>query len=164
MKRELTHMDDDGNARMVDVSDKPVTVRRARARATVRVGDDVARMILETGGVRKGDVLQTARLAGIMGAKKVPELVPMTHGVALDHVDVQARVEGDRVVLESSATCTGRTGVEVEAMTAAAVAALTVYDMCKSARRGIVIEDVLLLEKSGGRSKTWRRKDAEDPG
>lgn len=160
--RKLTHLDDQGRARMVDVSRKDVTVRTARAMARVRVGRQVASLIRETGSVKKGDVLQTARLAGIMGAKRVPDLVPLAHPIGLDHVDVTAELSGEHVILHSEVTCTARTGVEMEAMTAVSVAALTVYDMCKAAARGIEIEKVTLLMKSGGRSGTWKRSEEDE--
>lgn len=156
---KLTHVDDEGRARMVDVGDKEETRRVARAEASVRVGQEVARLIAQTGSVRKGNVIETARLAGIQGAKRASELVPLAHPIVLDWVDVAARVEGESVLIETVVACTGRTGVEVEAMAGAATAALTVYDMCKAAARGIEIERVRLLEKSGGRSGTWRREE-----
>jgi cyclic pyranopterin phosphate synthase len=158
MKAKLTHVDGQGRARMVDVGDKEITRRRAVAEASVVVGRDVARLVEETGGVEKGDVLGPARLAGIQAAKRASVLVPLAHPIVLDFVDLSARVSGDRVHLVCEVACTGRTGVEIEAMTGAAGAALTVYDMCKSASKGIEIEHVRLLEKSGGRSGTWRRE------
>jgi cyclic pyranopterin phosphate synthase len=161
MSRKLTHLDGEGRARMVDVGEKPETKRAARAEAGVRVGGEVARMILESGSVNKGDVLSTARLAGIQAAKRASDIVPLAHPIVLDWIDVEARVEGERILIASSVACTGRTGVEIEAMTAAAAAALTVYDMCKAAAREIEIESVRLVEKSGGRSGTWRREDGE---
>ncbi len=159
MTDKLTHIDGDGRARMVDVGEKPQTRRVARAEAVVNVGAQIASMIAGTGGVAKGDVLGTARLAGIQGAKRVSDLVPLAHPIVLDWIDVDARVEDERVVITASAACTGRTGVEMEAMTAAAAAALTVYDMVKAASRSVTIERVRLLEKSGGKSGTWRRGD-----
>ncbi len=159
MPGKLTHIDGDGRARMVDVGEKPETRRLARAEAVVIVGAEIASMISEKGGVAKGDVLGTARLAGIQGAKRVSDLVPLAHPIVLDWIDVDARVEDGRVVITASVACTGRTGVEMEAMTAAAAAALTVYDMVKAASRSVTIEAVRLLEKSGGKSGTWRRGD-----
>jgi len=158
MSDELTHIDEEGRARMVDVGGKPETRRRARAEAVVSVGEAIASRIRASGGVTKGDVLATARLAGIQGAKRVADLVPLAHPIVLDWIDVDARVEDDRVVITSSVACTGRTGVEMEAMTAAAAAALTVYDMVKAASRSVSIEHVRLLEKSGGKSGDWRRE------
>lgn len=155
-ERVLTHLDDDGRARMVDVGDKSETGRSARAEARVRVGPDVMARLAATGGLAKGDVEGTARLAGIMAAKSTASLIPMCHPLALDRVAIDIRREADTLVIEAEVGCRGRTGVEMEAMTAAAVAALTVYDMCKSSSKGIVIEHVRLLEKTGGKSGTWR--------
>jgi cyclic pyranopterin phosphate synthase len=151
---DLTHLDDEGAARMVDVGAKEPTARRAVARAIVRMPPAVAAAVA-AGDAPKGDVLGTARIAGIMAAKRTAELIPLCHPVGLDHVDVRGRVEGDAVILEASAAVTARTGVEMEAMTACAVAALTVYDMVKGVERGVAIEEVVLLEKTGGRTD-WR--------
>ena len=147
----LTHLDDEGAARMVDVGAKEATARRAVARAVVRMSPDTAAAVA-AGDAPKGDVLGTARIAGIQAAKRTAELIPLCHPVGLDHVDVTGRVEDDAVVLEASAAVTARTGIEMEAMTAAAVAALTVYDMVKGLERGVAIESVRLIHKSGGRS------------
>jgi len=152
----LTHLDDQGAARMVDVGAKEVTARRAVARAIVRMAPETAAAVA-AGDAPKGDVLGTARIAGIQAAKRTAELIPLCHPVGLDHVDVEGRVEDDRVVLEATASVTARTGVEMEAMTAAAVAALTVYDMVKGLERGVTIESVELIAKSGGRSGDWTR-------
>jgi cyclic pyranopterin phosphate synthase len=152
----LTHLDHEGAARMVDVGDKPVTARRAVARATVRMAPETAAAVA-AGDAPKGDVLGTARIAGIQAAKRTGELIPLCHPLGLDHVDVSARVEDDRVELEATASVTARTGVEMEAMTAAAVAALTIYDMVKGMDRAVTIERVELVEKSGGRSGHWTR-------
>jgi cyclic pyranopterin monophosphate synthase len=156
---ELTHLDEHGNARMVDVGDKPVTQRRAVARALVRMAPDTAAMVL-AGDAPKGDVLGTARIAGIQAAKRTGELIPLCHPLALDHVDVSAEVDAaaGTVTLTAEARVTARTGVEMEAMTAASVAALTVYDMVKALERGVEIASVALVEKSGGRSGTWTRE------
>ncbi len=148
---ELTHVDEGGRARMVDVSDKEPTARRARAQATVITRPDVIAKI-RAGSVAKGPVLETARIAGIQGAKRTAELIPLCHPLPLDVVDVRCELGDDRVVIEAEARCFGRTGVEMEAITAASVAALTVYDMCKAADRAMTITGVQLLEKSGGRS------------
>jgi cyclic pyranopterin phosphate synthase len=158
MPDRLTHLDEHGDARMVDVGGKPVTARRAVARATVRMTPETAR-IVAAGDAPKGDVLGVARLAGIMAAKKTGELIPLCHPMGLDHVDVDGAVDVDAgtVTITASASVTARTGVEMEAMTAASVAALTVYDMVKGVERGVAIEEVVLLEKSGGASGTWRR-------
>jgi cyclic pyranopterin monophosphate synthase len=154
----LTHLDEHGDARMVDVGGKPVTERRAVARAVVRMSPETARTVA-AGDAPKGDVLGTARIAGVMAAKKTGELIPLCHPIGLDHVDVDATidVEAGTVTLTATAGVTARTGVEMEAMTAAAVAALTVYDMVKGVERGVGIEQVVLLEKTGGRSGTWQR-------
>ncbi|MEA2358928.1 MAG: cyclic pyranopterin monophosphate synthase [Solirubrobacteraceae bacterium] len=157
---ELTHLDSAGNARMVDVAAKEVTTRRAVARATVRMSPETARKVAE-GDAPKGDVLGTARLAGIQGAKRTAELIPLCHPLGLDHVDVDATIDvaAGLVTLTATAGVSARTGVEMEAMTAAAVAALTVYDMVKGAERGVEIAEVVLLEKTGGRSGHWRRDE-----
>lgn len=156
-KIRLGHLDEEGGARMVDVSAKEETLRVARAEASVRIGEEAARLVAKAGGTGKGDVLETARLAAILGAKRTADLVPLCHPLPIDHVDVEARLEGDSVRLVATVTARARTGVEMEAMTAASVGALTVYDMCKSAGKGIVIESVRLLEKRGGKSGPWKR-------
>lgn len=156
MTDRLTHLDESGAARMVDVGAKEVAPRRAVARAVVRMSPATAAAVA-AGDAPKGDVLGTARIAGIQAAKRTAELIPLCHPLGLDHVDVTGRVDGDTVVLEASAAVTARTGVEMEAMTAAAVAALTVYDMVKGLERGVRIESVELMEKSGGRSGHWVR-------
>jgi cyclic pyranopterin phosphate synthase len=158
MPERLTHLDEHGDARMVDVGGKAVTERRAVARAIVRMAPETARLV-QAGDAPKGDVLATARIAGIMAAKKTGELIPLCHPIGIDHVDLDALVdvEAGTVTLTAVAGVTARTGVEMEAMTAAAVAALTVYDMVKGVERGVAIEEVVLLEKSGGRSGIWRR-------
>jgi cyclic pyranopterin phosphate synthase len=157
---ELTHLDEHGNARMVDVGDKPATDRRAVARAVVRMSPGTAAKVL-AGDAPKGDVLGTARIAGVLAAKRTGELIPLCHPLGLDHVDVSAEVDAaaGTVTLTAEARVTARTGVEMEAMTAASVAALTVYDMVKALERGVEIASVALIEKSGGRSGTWRRDD-----
>jgi cyclic pyranopterin phosphate synthase len=158
MPDRLTHLDEHGDARMVDVGGKPVTERRAVARAVVRMTPETAR-IVAAGDAPKGDVLGVARIAGIMAAKKTGELIPLCHPMGLDHVDVDGvvDVEAGTVTITASASVTARTGVEMEAMTAASVAALTVYDMVKGVERGVAIEEIVLLEKTGGASGTWRR-------
>jgi cyclic pyranopterin phosphate synthase len=158
MPDRLTHLDEHGDARMVDVGGKPVTARRAVARAVVRMTPETARIVAAE-NAPKGDVLGVARIAGIMAAKKTGELIPLCHPMGLDHVDVDGAVdvESGTVTITASASVTARTGVEMEAMTAASVAALTVYDMVKGVERGVAIEEVVLLEKSGGASGTWRR-------
>jgi cyclic pyranopterin phosphate synthase len=154
----LTHLDEHGDARMVDVGGKEATARRAVARAVVRMSPATAKLVAE-GDAPKGDVLATARIAGIMAAKKTGELIPLCHPIGLDHADVDAAVDtaAGTVTITATAGVTARTGVEMEAMVAASVAALTVYDMVKGVERGVAVEQVVLLEKSGGRSGTWRR-------
>ncbi|UCF79463.1 MAG: cyclic pyranopterin monophosphate synthase MoaC [Candidatus Eiseniibacteriota bacterium] len=156
MKR-FSHIDSLGRARMVDVSGKKASSRRAVAEAIVRVGPEVAKLLSEKGEVKKGDVLETARIAGIMAAKRTPELIPLCHPLPLDYVDVYCTVGRTNVTITTSASTTAKTGVEMECMVAAAVAGLTVYDMCKSAGKDIEIRSVRLLEKSGGKSGSWRR-------
>jgi cyclic pyranopterin phosphate synthase len=147
---------------MVDVGDKPVTRRRAVAEAWVAVGGEIAEAIRSTGAVAKGNVLETARLAGIHAAKRTAELIPLCHPIPIDVIDVEATVEGDRVHLVATVSAEARTGVEMEAMTAAAVAALTVYDMVKSAGKGVAIGPVRLRSKEGGRSGRWEREGEAD--
>jgi cyclic pyranopterin phosphate synthase len=141
---------------MVDVSGKEVTRRRAVARAFVRMTDATAAAVA-AGDAPKGDVLGVARIAGIQAAKRTGELIPLCHPLGLDHVDVRADVVDGGVAIEAEASVEGRTGVEMEAMTAASVAALTIYDMVKGIERGVRIESVQLVAKSGGRSGDWRR-------
>jgi len=160
----LSHLTAKGHARMVDVGGKKKTRRTAKAEAVVRLGETIARLVAETGGVSKGNVLETARIAGIMAAKRTADLIPMCHTLDLDSVDLDFRLAGDAVVVTAEVRCQGRTGVEMEAMTAASVAALTVYDMCKSADKGITIEHIRLVEKSGGKSGTWRSADQIETG
>lgn len=163
MSEQLTHIDDEGRARMVDVGDKDVTDRRAVARATVRMAAATAAAVRD-GDAPKGDVLGPARIAGIQAAKRTWELIPLCHQLPLSSVDVTAEVEvgtdAGRVVLVATARTQAQTGVEMEALTAASVAALTVYDMVKALEKGVEIAEVVLLEKSGGRSGEWRRAEA----
>jgi len=153
----FTHFDKDGKAAMVDVSDKEVTERTATAAGSVVMQPGTIRMIVE-GGVKKGDVLSVARLAGIMGAKHTASLIPLCHPLALTSVAVDLTVDEARNAVDITATCKlkGRTGVEMEALTAVAVAALTVYDMCKAVDRGMRITDVRLVHKAGGKSGEFR--------
>jgi cyclic pyranopterin monophosphate synthase len=155
---ELTHLDSAGRARMVDVGDKTSSARTARARAIVRVSPETARRVRD-GDAPKGDVLGVARIAGIQAAKRTSELIPLCHPLALSYVGVEGEidVEGGRIELIAEARTTGPTGVEMEALTAASVAALTVYDMVKGVERGAEIVSVALISKSGGRSGEWRR-------
>lgn len=153
---EFTHLDDAGHARMVDVSDKDVSKRRAVATGRVLVSPEVV-AALRAGGVPKGDALAVARIAGIMGAKRTPDLVPLCHPLAISGVEVDLRVDDDAVAITASVRTTDRTGVEMEALTAVSVAALTVVDMVKAIDKGAVITDVRVEEKSGGRSGEWTR-------
>lgn len=159
---DLTHLDEHGAARMVDVAAKPVTDRLAVARATVRMTPATAARVA-AGDAPKGDVLGVARIAGIQAAKRTGELIPLCHPIGLDHVDVDGEIDAAAglVTLTATARVSARTGVEMEAMTAASVAALTVYDMVKGLDKGVAIERVVLLEKSGGRSGHWTRPPAE---
>lgn len=152
----LTHFDSDGNAVMVDVSAKAETERVATAAGCVIMQPETVQLIVD-GGVKKGDVLSVARLAGIMGAKKTPDLIPLCHPLALSSVKVDLSVDTARNAVDITATCklNGRTGVEMEALTAVSVAALTVYDMCKAVDRGMQIGDIRLIHKSGGKSGTY---------
>jgi len=156
---EFTHLDTAGRARMVDVSEKPATDRRAVARAVVRVSPATARAVLSGDGP-KGDVLGVARIAGIQAAKRTSELIPLCHPLALSFIGVDGAVDGDagEIVITAEARTTGPTGVEMEALTAASVAALTVYDMVKGVERGAEITSVMLVQKYGGRSGSWRRE------
>ncbi len=153
---KLTHLDDDGNAVMVDVSDKDATERVATAKGSVFMAPETMALIRE-GGVKKGDVLSVAQLAGIMAAKKTPELIPLCHPLSLSSVSVDLVCDPERNAVHITATCklTGKTGVEMEALCAVAVAALTVYDMCKAADRGMRIADIRLTRKAGGKSGTF---------
>ena len=154
----LSHIDAGGRARMVDVSDKPVTHREAAAEGRVRMSPETLALALSGGG-KKGEVIATAELAGVMAAKRTAELIPLCHPLGLSFVGVEASVDADAglITLVAEARTTGQTGVEMEAMTAASVAALTVYDMVKGLERGAEIAEVVLLEKSGGRSGHWIR-------
>jgi cyclic pyranopterin phosphate synthase len=156
MGGDFTHFDDQGRAVMVDVSAKDETERTATARAVVRMQPETLALIM-SGGVRKGDVLSVARLAGIMAAKRTPDLIPLCHPLPLASVAVDLACIPERSEVEVTATCKlrGRTGVEMEALTAATVAALTVYDMCKAVDRGMVVGEVRLIHKAGGRSGDW---------
>lgn len=162
---ELTHLDAAGRARMIDVGEKPATERRAVARAVVHVSAETARAV-QAGDAPKGDVLGVARIAGIQAAKRTSELIPLCHPLSLTFVGVEGTVDRDagEIELIAQARTTGPTGVEMEALTGAAVAALTVYDMIKGIERGAEIAEVALLEKSGGRSGEWRREGGHSVG
>ncbi len=155
----LTHFDAAGNAVMVDVTAKEITERVAVAAASVTMQPATLKLIRDRKAA-KGDVLAVAQLAGIMAAKKTPDLIPLCHPLALSSVDVQLSLDAKHNAVNIEATCKlkGRTGVEMEALTAASVAALTVYDMCKAVDRGMVISDVRLVHKSGGKSGTWEAR------
>lgn len=156
----LTHLDAKGHATMVDVTEKSVTMREAVAEARVRMQPQTLAMI-QQGGHPKGDVLAVARIAGIMAAKKTHELIPLCHPLLLTSVKVELVPEGDDVVrIEARCKLSGQTGVEMEALTAASVAALTIYDMCKAVDKGMTIETVRLLEKRGGKSGHYQYADA----
>ena len=154
----FTHFDKEGKAQMVDVSDKAETERIATAKGSVIMQPATLALIKE-GGVKKGDVLSVARLAGIMGAKKTPDLIPLCHPLALTSVQVDLTLDEARNAVDITATCklVGKTGVEMEALTAVSVAALTVYDMCKAVDKGMQIVDIRLTHKSGGKSGTFER-------
>jgi cyclic pyranopterin monophosphate synthase len=156
---EFSHIDADGKAVMVDVSDKDVTERVATAKGSVIVQPETLQKILD-GAMKKGDVISVARLAGIMGAKKTPELIPLCHPLALNAIDVALTCDAKRNAVDITATCrvTGRTGVEMEALTAVAIAGLTIYDMCKAVDRSMRIGDIRLTAKSGGRSGDFEAK------
>jgi cyclic pyranopterin phosphate synthase len=153
---DFTHFDDEGRAQMVDVTGKAVTERVAVAKGSIVMAPETLTLIRE-GGVKKGDVLSVARLAGIMAAKRTPELIPLCHPLPLTSVSVELEPDPARNAIDITATCklSGRTGVEMEALTAVAVAALTVYDMCKAVDRGMRIGEIRLVHKSGGKSGTY---------
>jgi cyclic pyranopterin monophosphate synthase len=157
---ELSHLDASGRARMVDVSQKPVTERHARARGVVRMSPESA-AVVERGDAPKGDVGGTARLAGIQAAKRTAELIPLCHPLPLSFVDVEVQINAaaGELTLTAEARTSGQTGVEMEAMTACAVAALTVYDMVKGLEREVEVGPILLLEKGGGKAD-WRRTES----
>jgi cyclic pyranopterin phosphate synthase len=167
MAQELSHFDEHGASRMVDVSQKPITQRTARASATVRMSPATLTMVRNR-ELAKGDVFEVARLAGIMAAKRTADLIPLCHPLPLDSVSVDfsfpavSPAESAAVIrIDTTVSCTAKTGVEMEALTVASVTALTIYDMCKGVDRGITIERIQLDEKSGGRSGTWQRKSSD---
>jgi cyclic pyranopterin phosphate synthase len=157
----ITHLDDEGRAHMVDVSGKPITTREATAQATVHLGPLAATAVRE-GAVKKGDVLAVAQVAGVMAAKSTSSIIPLCHPLPLSGVALRFSWEGDDLNVEATVRTTGQTGVEMEALTAVSVAALTVYDMVKALERGIRIDGVGLLHKSGGQTGDWNL--AEAPG
>ena len=154
----LTHLDADGSARMVDVSAKAVTAREAIAAGRIDMSDEAARAIAE-GLVKKGDVLAVARVAGIMAAKKTADLIPLCHPIALSAVTVDFTLDDHGVTVEATARTAGQTGVEMEALAATSVALLTIYDMAKALDKAMVIRDVRLIAKTGGKSGDWQAED-----
>jgi len=152
---KLTHYDDSGHARMVDVSGKATTKRTARAHAFVRLGAEV---VAQLPANPKGNPLEIARVAGILAAKKTAELIPLCHPLPITHADVEVQVEAEGVRIRSSVTTTAATGVEMEALTAVTVAALTLYDMTKALNKSVEIQDIYLVEKTGGKSGDYRRE------
>lgn len=157
---DFTHFNDQGRAKMVDVGEKPPTRRTATAAARVLVNQETFQLI-RSGGMKKGDVLTVAQVAGVMGAKRTPELIPMCHPILMDGIDLRLRLDERRgsVEIEATVSCDGRTGVEMEALTAVSTAALTVYDMCKAVQKDMVITDIRLLKKSGGVHGDFERKE-----
>lgn len=160
MSKDFSHLDETGGISMVNVGSKKTTQREAVAVATVRMQPATLKKLIEQ-ALPKGDVLTTAKVAGVMGAKQTSALIPLTHPVPISSIDITFDLDpaGGMIEVRSIAKCEGKTGVEMEAMTACAIAALTIYDMCKSAEKGIVIESVKLIRKSGGKSGTWERED-----
>ena len=157
---DFTHFNDQGRARMVDVGEKPLSQRTAVAAARVLVNDHTFSLI-QSGGMKKGDVLTVAQIAGIMGAKRTPDIIPMCHPILMDGIDLELSLDEGRKSVEIRATvsCDGRTGVEMEALTAVSTAALTVYDMCKAVQKDMVITDIRLIRKTGGVHGDFERKE-----
>ena len=159
--KEFTHIRKNDLPSMVDVSDKSVTERKAVAIARVHLGHDLAELLKISGSTKKGPVMQTAVIGGIQGGKSTSEIIPMCHHLPLSSMDVDIELKGEYALIKATAKTTARTGVEMEALTAASVAALTLYDMCKSVTKSMKIESICLLEKSGGKSGDYRSKDKE---
>lgn len=159
---DFTHFNDQGRARMVDVGEKPVSHRTAAAEGFVKVNRETFRLI-KTGGMKKGDVLTVAQIAGIMGAKRTPDLIPMCHPVPMSGINLTLSMDEERLAIRilAEVSCDGKTGVEMEALTAASAAALTVYDMCKAVQKDMVITDVRLLSKTGGVHGDFLREEDE---
>jgi cyclic pyranopterin phosphate synthase len=156
-KKKFTHIDTSGNPAMVDVSEKKTTKRTASAQAIVHVGREIISLLKDNELVtKKGPVFQTAIIAGVMGAKKTSSIIPFCHPIGLEDCQVRIHAAGDKIVIQSSAVISSKTGVEMEALTAASVAALTVYDMCKAISHNIIIEEIKLMEKTGGK-KDFKR-------
>ncbi len=156
--KTFTHLDETGGISMVDVGTKSVTHREATAMATVRMSPKTLKKLVDR-ALPKGDVLTTAKVAAVLGAKQTSALIPLTHPIAITSIDVTFDLDpqGGTIEIHSIVRCDGKTGVEIEAMTACTIAALTIYDMCKSAEKGIVIETIQLIRKTGGKSGTWER-------
>lgn len=157
---EFTHFNEQGRAKMVNVGEKPLTQRIALAAGRVLVNEETFRLI-RSGGMKKGDVLTVAQIAGVMGAKRTADLIPMCHPILMDGIDLNLSLDESRLSVEIQATvrCDGRTGVEMEALTAVSTAALTVYDMCKAVQKDMVITDIRLLKKTGGVHGDYHRKE-----
>ena len=157
---DFTHFNEQGRAKMVDVGEKPETVRTAVAAGRVLVSPETFALI-KSGGMKKGDVLTVAQVAGVMGAKRTPDVIPMCHPILIDGIDLRLWLDESRlsVEIEASVSCSWRTGVEMEALTAVSTAALTVYDMCKAAQKDMVISDVRLISKAGGVHGDYRRTE-----
>jgi len=156
---DFSHLAADGGISMVDVGDKVPTSREAVAEATIRMSTSTLRKLIDR-ALPKGDVLTTARVAGVLGAKQTSSLIPLTHPLSINYIDVAFEPDAERgtIAVRATVRCDGKTGVEIEAMTACAIASLTIYDMCKSAEKGIVIDALQLVRKSGGKSGLWERK------
>jgi len=161
--KDFTHLDNSGRVRMVDVTAKTATVRKATARGVIRMTPRIIEQI-QSGSIAKGNVLETARIAGVMAAKKAADLIPMCHPLAITHAAVDFKVlpENNTVEIQATVSLSGKTGVEMEALTAVSVAALTLYDMCKALDKGMVISDICLLEKTGGKSGTYKMENETD--
>ena len=157
---DFTHFNEQGRAKMVDVGEKPLSERTAVAAARVLVNENTFALI-KTGGMKKGDVLTVAQIAGVMGAKHTPDIIPMCHPILIDGIDLTLHLDEERksVEIEASVSCDGRTGVEMEALTAVSTAALTVYDMCKAVQKDMVITDIRLLKKTGGVHGDFEREE-----
>ena len=158
--QDFTHFNEQGRAKMVNVGEKPVSVRTAVAAARVLVNEDTFPLI-KSGGMKKGDVLTVAQIAGVMGAKRTPDLIPMCHPILIDGINLELHLDEVRhsVEIQAAVSCAGRTGVEMEALTAVSTAALTVYDMCKAVQKDMVITDIRLVSKTGGVHGDYERKD-----
>ena len=157
---DFTHFNDQGRAKMVDVGEKPVSRRTAVAAGRVLVNEHTFALI-QSGGMKKGDVLTVAQIAGVMGAKRTPDIIPMGHPIAISGIDMKLSLDEEKCSVEIAATvsCSGKTGVEMEALTAASVAALTVYDMCKAVQKDMVITDLRLMDKTGGVHGDYHREE-----